>query len=122
MDRTLTIKIESNTSKALEEMKQRVFSAWNTGEYQGEHRTYSTPSQLFKVFTPLRWDIINVLQSQSDWIGLRALARLLSRDPTALLRDLSALSEEGIVEKNDAGKWICPFSSIHADFTLEHAA
>jgi predicted transcriptional regulator len=122
MNRTLTIKIENNASEALEQMAKRVCAAWNTGEYQGEQKVYSSPAQLFEVFTPLRWDIINMLQAQKGWIGLRALARLLHRDPTAIIRDLKVLVEEGIIEKNDEGKLLCPFDVIHADFTIRHAA
>jgi predicted transcriptional regulator len=122
MNRTLTIKIQKDTYAELDAMGESFIKAWNTEEYQGEYRVYSSPEQLFRVLTPLRWSILDALQKQKEWIGLRPLSRLLERDPTAVLRDLTALAEEGIVEKDASGKWICPFSVIHTDFTIEHAA
>jgi predicted transcriptional regulator len=121
-ERTLTLSIKKNDQLSLEELRKTVTTAWQTGKYQGEYRAYSSPEQLFRIFTPARWGVLETLQQQSSSIGLRSLARLLQRDPTAVLRDLTALAEENIIEKDETGKWLCPFQIIHTDFTLYHAA
>lgn len=121
MERTLTIKLERDASASLDAMRDAVKAAFKKGTYQGEYRVYSTPEQLFRVFTPARWNVLDELQKHDSPIGVRPLAGLLDRDPTAVLRDLKALAEEGIVEQDARGKWMCPFSVIHTDFTLEHA-
>jgi len=120
--RTLTIRIERDASAALDAMASTVSAAWKTGAYQGEFRVYGKPEQLFRVFTPVRWGLLEALQKLSAPIGLRPLARLVARDPSSVLRDLNALAEEDVVEKDAEGKWLCPFAAIHTDFTLARAA
>ena len=120
--RTLTISIQRDANTALEGLRSAFSSAWNSGTYQGEQRVYGSPEQLFRVFTPARWGVLEALQAQPAAIGVRPLARQLSRDPTAVLRDLNGLAAEGVVEQDDNGKWLCPFSEIRTDFALIRAA
>ena len=120
--RTLTISIQRDANATLEGLRNAFTSAWESGTYQGEQRIYGSPEQLFRVFTPARWGVLEALQAQAFPIGVRPLARLLDRDPTAVLRDLNGLAAESVVEQDENGKWLCPFSEIHTDFALIRAA
>lgn len=120
--RKLTIRLEPNEAAALANMSQRFMRAWKTGQPQDEFLSFATAEQLFRAITPARWGVLQALQDQTEPIGVRPLARQLGRDPTAVLRDLVSLEHEGIIEKNEQAKWFCPFSEIHTEFSLAHAA
>jgi predicted transcriptional regulator len=121
-ERKLTIRLEPSDKAALTQMSEQFLAAWKSGKDQGEFLSFATAEQLFRVITPAKWGVLQTLQEQHDPVGVRPLARMLQRDPTAVLRDLTALEHEGIIEKTEDGKWFCPFSEIRTEFLLAHAA
>ncbi|MEW5942803.1 MAG: transcriptional regulator [Pseudomonadota bacterium] len=118
--RTATIRIRS-ASDALDAARSGFLSAWETGDYTGEHFDFESPAALFRVLTPKRWELIECLQKTGP-IGVRALARLLGRDVKRVHDDASAMIKIGIVEKTAEGKLIVPFGEIRADFVMRSAA
>jgi predicted transcriptional regulator len=119
--RTMTIRIEPDAMSALENAGKQFAEAWQLGDYAGETMSFESPSALFRLLTPARWGVLAALQ-QTGHCGLRELARRIGRDASAVLRDISALSERGLVEKDEAGQLFVPFSRIHAEFDLAQAA
>lgn len=115
--RTLTIHIEPDTEAALERAGRQFTDAWQSGEYAGEHLSFESPAALFRLLTPARWGVLETLQ-QAGHCGLRELARLLERDASAVHRDIVALIERGLVEKDEEGKLFVPFGRIHAEIDL----
>lgn len=119
--RTLTIRIEPGAMNALERAGRQFTEAWQLGNYVGETMSFESPTALFRFLTPARWGVLAALQ-KAGHCGLRELARRIERDASAVLRDVAALSERGLVEKDEAGQLYVPFSLIHAEFDLAQAA
>ncbi|MEW5893742.1 MAG: helix-turn-helix domain-containing protein [Pseudomonadota bacterium] len=115
--RTLTIRIEPDTLAALDRAGQQFVETWQTGEYAGEYLSFESPAALFRLLTPARWSVLETLQ-KAGHCGLRELARLLGRDASAVHRDVVALTERGLIEKDEAGKLFVPFARIHAEIDL----
>lgn len=118
--RTLTIKIEPDVMTALETAGTLFVSAWQSDEYTEEVMSFESPGALFRLFSPARWGVLSELQKTGS-CGLRELARRIGCDPSAVMRDVSALSRRGLIEKNDAGQLFVPFNRIHAEFELSQA-
>lgn len=118
--RTATIQIRK-ASDALEQARADFLTAWQTGEYSGEHFSFESPAALFRVLTPKRWELIECLQKTGP-LGVRALARTLGRDVKRVHEDAAALVAIGIIEKTPEGKLVVPFEEIRADFVMRSAA
>jgi predicted transcriptional regulator len=117
----MRIKVEPDTRKVIEETKASALRAFKTGEYQGEVRGFSSLAQLFEVFTPKRWTLIETLQKVGP-TSLRGLARALHRDVKRVHDDVRVLLEEGVIERDKDGKLIVPFVSVTFDATIRKAA
>lgn len=115
--RTLTIRIDADAMGALERAGLQFIDAWQTGKYAGEYLSFESPAALFRVLTPARWGVLEALQ-KAGHCGLRELARQLGRDASAVHRDIVALIERGLVEKDESGKLFVPFERIHAEIDL----
>lgn len=119
--RIATIRVRRDTGQALRVMRKQFLTAWQTGEYQGEMFEFESPTALFRLLTPKRWELLETLQSTGPY-GVRELARRLERDVRRVHDDLRALLEAGLVEKTDEGKMVVPFGEIHTDFVLRGRA
>ncbi len=114
--RTLTISVEPNTQKMSDESFERALNAVRNG-YNGEYITFSTPDQLFTALPPKRWILIEKLQ-QLGPSSLRGLARAIGRDVKRVHEDVTALLEDGIIERNEQKKLLVPFASVRIQFDL----
>ncbi len=119
--RTLTIKIETDAMAALERAGQQFVQTWNSGTYAGEFMSFESPAALFRLLTPVRWSLLEELQRTGP-CGTQQLARQLDRDASAVHRDVAALIERGLIEKNDDGHLFVPYGRIHTEFDLAKAA
>lgn len=117
MSRTATIRIESNTRAALARGARGFARAWRTGKDQGSDFTFESPAALFRSLTPARWAAIERLQALGP-STLRGLARALDRDVKSVHRDIHALMDIGLVEKDGNGGVLVPFSRIRTEFEL----
>lgn len=117
MNRTATIRIESDTGSALARGARRFERAWRTGKDQGSDFTFESPAALFRALTPARWAAIERLQALGP-STLRGLARSLERDVKSVHRDIHALIDIGIVTKDSNGSVLVPFSRIRTEFDL----
>jgi predicted transcriptional regulator len=114
------LRIRRNTDAALADMGRRFAAAWKTGKSSAHVFTFESPSALFRVLTPKRWEILERLQ-QLGPSSLRGLARSLERDVKRVHEDVAALIEVGLVEKTERGRIHVPFTVIEADFQLRAA-
>ncbi|MFA7243025.1 MAG: MarR family transcriptional regulator [Sulfuricellaceae bacterium] len=119
--RTLIIRVETDAMSALENAGRQFTEAGQTRSYMGEIMSFESPAALFRLLTPARWSILAALQ-KAGHCGLKELARRIGRDSSAVMRDVVALSERGLVEKDDAGRLFVPFGCIHTEFDLAQAA
>ena len=116
----VTIRIERDTQKALREMGERFTRTWKSGRAGGSVLTFESPSALFRVLTPTRWELIERLQGIGP-TSLRGLARALARDVKRVHGDVQVLIERGLIERTEAGQVYVPYDVIHADFDLRAA-
>jgi predicted transcriptional regulator len=113
----LTIRIRKDTNAALREMGDRFIKAWKTGRSAGDSIQFESPTAMFRVLTPKRWELIEQLQAMGP-SSIRGLARELARDVKRVHEDVGELMECGIVFRTKDGKVQVPFTVIHADFDL----
>lgn len=116
--RTLTIRIEADDKVAAERMNQSVLQAFETGEYQGESRSFASLPQLFNVFSANRWQAIETLQELGP-SSLRGLARALGRDVKRVHEDVDRLIEEGLIERSESKQIYVPFEEIRFEASLK---
>ena len=117
------IEVREDSSAAMREMNESFKRTWESGVPADPlaRFTFSSSAQLFSVFTPKRWELIERLQKIGP-SSVRGLARALGRDVRRVHDDVMAMIEWGIVERNEAGKVLVPFDVIHIDFDLKAAA
>lgn len=118
--RTAIIRI-GQAERALQSIRQNFITAFKQDEYIGEFFDFESPSSLFRVLTPKRWELIECLQ-KSGTLGVRALARALGRDVKRVHEDAQAILAYGLIEKTAKGKLSVPFAEIRADFVIKVAA
>lgn len=118
--RTATIRVRKS-GETMRDVRAGFVAAWQSGSYGGEHFDFESPAALFRILTPKRWELIERLQKDGP-LGVRALARALSRDVKRVHEDAVTLIETGMVEKTPDGKPAVPFAEIRADFMLRAAA
>ncbi len=119
--RYAVIKIEPDLESDLMEMGSAFAEALNTGTYQGEYFTFETPGALFSAITPRRWDVLNYLQGKPA-ISIRELAKRLKRDVKNVHADVTKLLNIGLIEKNEVGQVLSPFTEIRTEFVLKGAS
>jgi predicted transcriptional regulator len=117
----VTIRIRRDTDAALKEMGARFVKAWKTGKPAGNTLQFESPAALFRVLTPRRWELIELLQKLGP-SSLRGLARELERDVKRVHEDVSSLLECGLIARTEARKIHVPYDVIHADFNLRAVA
>jgi predicted transcriptional regulator len=110
--RSLTITLKPDWKSALQ----------HAGSYQGETLNFETPGAFFGRLTERRWAIVHALQADGGDVGVRELARRLSRDPSRVHQDAGVLLELGLIERTPAGSLRCPYADIHVDMHLSTRA
>lgn len=98
----------------------RRFLAAMEGKEQGEFISFESTTQLLKILTAKRIDIINCMVGRGP-MTIRELSRRLDRDVKGVHRDVSALLDVGIIQRTEQGEIIFPYSAVHVDFMLEVA-
>jgi len=114
------LRIRRNADAALVEMGARFTTAWKSGKSSAHVFTFESPSALFRVLTPKRWEILERLQ-QLGPSSLRGLSRSLERDVKRVHEDVAALLDIGLIERTARGQIHVPFDVIEADFQLRAA-
>ena len=100
-------------------MSQRFLCAFN-GEAQGEIVSFDSPELMFKVLSGKRWDLLKVMTGAGP-LTIREAARRMKRDVKAVHSDVQALLNAGVLQKNEQGRIVLPYDSIHVDFMLKAA-
>lgn len=121
--KTALIQVRADSKNAFHESIERAKLAVRTGKPSDPLATFtfSSTAQLFSVFSPKRWELIQELQ-KSGPVSMRGLARALQRDIRRVHDDVTVLLDWGIIEKNGDGKIFVPFDVIHTAFDIRAAA
>ena len=83
--------------------------------------SFQTMDTLFRTLTPNRWILIGTLRRMGP-VSIRALAKRLERDFRGVHADVAKLLEVGLIERDDHGKIVVPWSKITAELSLDAAA
>jgi predicted transcriptional regulator len=121
MERTLTITIRADWKAAIRDAMTLGETGLEQERYMGETLNFETPGAFFSRLTPNRWAMLDALSGAGE-IGVRELARRLSRDVKRVHEDAAALVELGLIEKTPAALLSCPYADIHVDMHLARAA
>lgn len=119
--RRVEIRIRPNPKHALGEMGARFVKAWKSGRAQGDALQFESPTALFRVLSPKRWELIERAQKLGP-CSVRGLARELERDVKRVHEDVGTLMEYGLMARREDGKYLVPYDVIHVDFDLRAVA
>jgi predicted transcriptional regulator len=108
---TVTLSVGSR-----EDVGRRVLSAF-AGEPQGARITFATEELLWRVITVKRLALLKIMTGAGP-MSIREAARRAERDVKAVHRDIHAWLDAGILEKNERGRVVFPYSAVHVDFVL----
>jgi len=116
--KVLTIKVEE--SKKIMRKLLKTLGKANLGEPLEEKHLLTFPSveKLFKTLTPVRWEIVRVLQTK-EFNSIRELAQFLERDYSNVWNDIQILKDLGIVkmERTQKGYRVyVPYDRIVVEF------
>jgi predicted transcriptional regulator len=96
------------------------FLAAMKGKAQGAYITFESPELLFQTLTQMRWNIIQAITGAGP-VSIREIARRVDRDVKAVHRDVHALLNVGVLERNADGAIEFPYDAVHVDFMLKAA-
>ncbi len=83
----------------------------------GAHLSFPDMETLLVVLTPKRFTLLRTLR-QTGPSSIRALAAAIGRDYKAVHGDVSALIENGLIERQAVDRVAVFWDSVHADFRL----
>ncbi len=78
---------------------------------------FRSMAQFGVVFTPKRWELVEALKSSGP-LTIYALAKRLDRHYRNVHKDVTALMQWTVIEKNDAGRVFVPWSEIDVRWPL----
>jgi predicted transcriptional regulator len=90
------------------------------GEFQGAFISFPSVELLWKVITPRRWDLLQLLAGVGA-LGTREIARRAKRDVKSVHGDIQALLKAGVIDRTDDGRIEFPYDAMHVDFVLRAA-
>lgn len=97
-------------------------AAWKHGHASPRSRVdFASPELLLDVLRNRRLDLLRALVGAGP-LSLREIARRTRRDVKAVHRDVHALLEAGLIERNELGRIEFPYGRLHVDFAIEPAA
>ena len=82
---------------------------------------FRTMAQFGEVFTPKRWELVEALKTSGP-LSIYALAKRLNRHYRNVHKDVTALMQWTVIEKNDAGRVFVPWDEIDVRWPLQTAA
>jgi predicted transcriptional regulator len=108
------------TVDSTEVFKQRVKAAL-AGKRQEERISFASFDLLWKVLAPNRMALLLNLVGAGP-VTLREAARRVGRDVRAVHSDVHTLLQAGVLQKDDEGRIVFPYTAVHVDFLLKAAA
>lgn len=104
-----------------EQVGAQFVNAWKSGTQTKSARiSFTSPELLWRVLTAKRWDILKALCGV-DPVSIREISRRVERDVKAVHRDVTALLEAGLLQKNAQGLIEFPYEAVKVEFLLEAA-
>ena len=118
--------LEVRVGEPLAASLERFGKAWTGAKAGRASKPYfgvgfRTMAQFGVVFTPKRWELVEALK-KSGPLSIYALAKRLDRHYRNVHKDVTALMEWTVIEKNDAGLVFVPWDEIDVRWPLQVAA
>ena len=82
---------------------------------------FRTMAQFGAIFTPKRWELVEALK-KSGPLSIYALAKALDRHYRNVHKDITAMTNWMVIEKNEAGLVFVPWNEIDVRCPLRVAA
>ena len=79
---------------------------------------FETMAQFGEVFTPKRFELVESLKAAGEPLSIYALAKRLSRHYRNVHKDVTALIEWLVIEKDESGKVFVPWDEIDVRWPL----
>ena len=83
--------------------------------------SFDSVQALWKILSPRKMELLQAMAGQGC-LPIREIARRVKRDVSAVHRDIRALADAGLVERNGERQACFPYDEIHVDFVLHGAA
>ena len=117
MSDILYVNIESLASSL--ERAAKVMEALEQGKKvkQQEGIGFANVASMLSLFTPKRWELIELLRS-SEAMSVKALATILNRNYKNVHTDVAALIEWGVLKKNESNLVYVPYNELVFDVKL----
>ena len=90
------------------------------GRKQRARISFATPELLWRVLTAKRWEVLKAMAGQGP-LGIREIARRVSRDVKAVHGDVQALVHAGLLDRTEKNQVEFPFGAVRVEFTLRAA-
>lgn len=117
MSDILRVNVESLASSL--ERAAKVMEALERGKKvkQQEGIGFANVASMLSLFTPKRWELIEVLRS-SEAMSVKALATILNRNYKNVHTDVAALIEWGVLKRNESNLVYVPYNELVFDVKL----
>lgn len=117
MSDILHVNVESLASSL--DRAAKVMEALEQGKKvkQQEGIGFANVASMLSLFTPKRWELIEVLRS-SEAMTVKALATILNRNYKNVHTDVAALIEWGVLKRNDKNLVYVPYNELVFDVKL----
>jgi predicted transcriptional regulator len=108
--------------QTLDESHADFVRSWETQNFDPTPRiSFVSYELMHKILAPNRMTIIQAMTGAGR-LSIREVARRVNRDFKGVHTDVTALINNGIVEKSEDGKVVFPYDDIHFDFRISSAA
>jgi predicted transcriptional regulator len=117
MSDILRVNVESLASSL--ERAAKVMEALEQGKKvkQQEGIGFANVASMLSLFTPKRWELIEVLRS-SEAMSVKALSTILNRNYKNVHTDVAALIEWGVLKRNESNLVYVPYNELVFDVKL----
>ena len=114
-----TVKTVTLDVRAPSESMGDFVRVWKTGKPEKSARiSFATPELLWKVLTAKRWELLKVLCGAGP-VSIREASRRVGRDVKSVHRDVTALLNAGVLNRNAGGQIVFPFEAVKVEFLLQ---
>ena len=103
----------------MDETRSRMLRAF-AGREQGAFISFATVELLWKVITPKRWELLQLMCGAGP-LAIREIARRAKRDVKSVHGDVQALLSAGILDRSEDRGIVLPYDELRVDFVLRAA-
>ncbi|MDH2915505.1 MAG: hypothetical protein PXX77_01375 [Gallionella sp.] len=116
---TLTITVGGSLSDGLRDIANTMQAVSDGREVSTQFALgFKNMAQMGEVFSPKRWELVEVLKKTGPQ-SIYALAKRLDRRYRNVYQDVAKLSEWMVIEKDESGKVFVPWDKLNVQWSLQ---